>query len=96
MAKKNKAQKTTKAEAAQPPEERISVLGWRLIGAGGAAVLLGFLVLSRADRMGRNWASDAAPLLILGGYAAIGLGLFAPAAEEGGAPSSSPASPGRP
>ena len=46
--------------------------------AGGAVVLLGFAVLSRADALGRNWAASLAPFLILGGYAAIGAGLFLP------------------
>lgn len=95
MGKKNKPQKTLKAAPAEPPDEPISALGWRFVGAGGLAVLLGFLVLSRVDRMGRNWAADVAPLLILGGYAAIGLGLFVPAKpQEGESPSSSP--PSRP
>ena len=92
MAKKNKPQKTTKAA---PPDEPISPLGWKIIAAGGLAVLVGFLVLSKADRMGRNWAADAAPLLILGGYAAIGIGLFVPAAPKEGESSSS-LPPGRP
>lgn len=96
MAKKNKAQKTAKAAAAEPAQEPISALGWRIIAAGGLAVLAGFLVLSQADPLGRNWAADAAPILILGGYAAIGLGLFVPASSgEGEAPSSS-SPPSRP
>lgn len=92
MAKKSKAAKTLKAPAPAPRGESITALGWRLIGAGGLGVLLGFFVLSKADAMGRNWAADAAPLLILGGYALIGLGLFAPAPETGGEnlPSSPP------
>ena len=41
-------------------------------------MLLGFAALSRADAMGRNWAANLAPFLILGGYAAIGIGLYLP------------------
>jgi hypothetical protein len=43
-------------------------------------VLAGFAVLSRADALGRNWAASLSPFLILGGYAAAGIGLFLPPA----------------
>lgn len=75
-----KSKKTVKrnAPAPPPPSESLSLGGKRLVAVGGATVLLGFLVLSRADAMGRNWASVLAPFLILGGYAAIGVGLSLP------------------
>ena len=93
MAKKSKLQKTTKESL---PEESIAALGWRLIALGASCAVLGFIVLTRVDRMGRNWAADVSPLLILGGYALIGLGLFVPADTKGGGelpPSSPPARP---
>lgn len=75
-----KAKKTVKEKVAAPPppSEILPREGKRLVKAGGALVLVGFAVLTRADAMGKNWASALAPLLILGGYAAIGVGLFLP------------------
>ena len=74
--------KTAKAKvlAPPPPSESLSPRGKALAAAGGIVVLLGFAVLSRADALGRNWAATLSPFLILGGYAAIGLGLFLPPA----------------
>jgi hypothetical protein len=77
MAKPKKTQKE-KVPAPPPPSAKLSSQGRTLIWAGGISVLLGFLVLSRADSLGRNWAATAAPFLLLGGYAAIGIGLFLP------------------
>lgn len=77
---KNKKTFKEKVPAPPPPSAAISPVGKRLAAAGGALVLLGFAVLSRADAMGRNWASSLSPFLILGGYAAIGIGLFLPPA----------------
>ncbi len=79
MAKPKKTPKE-KVQAPPPPSELLSPVGKVLVAAGGSSVLLGFLVLTRADALGRNWAASLAPFLILGGYAAIGVGLFLPPA----------------
>lgn len=79
MAKSKKTVKE-KVPAPPPPSAALSPLGKKLIAAGGGLVLAGFAVLSRADSMGSNWAASLAPFLILGGYAAIGAGLFLPPA----------------
>ena len=78
MAKNKKTMKKD-VPAPPPPTENLSSRGKMLLTAGGSAVLLGFLVLSRADAMGANMAASVSPFLILGGYAAIGVGLFLPA-----------------
>jgi hypothetical protein len=90
-----KKRKTDKESPRAPAPDAISKRGWKIIGAGAGAVLLGFIVLSKVDPMGRNWAADVSPLLILGGYALIGLGIFADAPKEGGEtpPSAPPAQP---
>ncbi|HEX4049162.1 MAG TPA: hypothetical protein VH309_15050 [Elusimicrobiota bacterium] len=77
-----KNKKTTKGKVPQPPppSAALNPLGKKLVLAGGALVVLGFVVLSRADSLGRNWAASLSPFLILGGYAAIGIGLFLPPA----------------
>ena len=102
MAKKNKHGKlpkafpqTMKAGGEAPADEPISALGWRVIAGGAACVVVGFLVLTKADPMGRNWASTLSPLLTLGGYALVGLGIFLPLGQNGGEnpPSLPPAAP---
>lgn len=81
MAKKDK--KTVKPSSPAPaaPAPGLSPRGKQLSGAGIALVVIGFLVLSRADALARNWAGVLAPFLILGGYACLGLGLFLPPHE---------------
>ena len=79
MAKQKKTFKE-KVPAPPPPSAELNPLGKKLVWVGGSLVALGFVVLSRADSMGRNWAASLSPFLILGGYAAIGVGLFLPPA----------------
>lgn len=76
-----KNKKTTKAFVPEPPASSapLSAEGKALVGAGGALVVLGFVVLSFSDPLGRNVPSVVSPFLLLAGYAAIGLGLFLPA-----------------
>lgn len=78
MGKKSKQKQTMEAPAAKPAGEPIARLGWMVIGAGALCVLCGFVALSKADPMGKNRAAGLAPFLILGGYALIGGGIFAP------------------
>lgn len=87
MGKKDK--KTSKPSLPAPAAEApaLSVAAKKLSGAGIALVVIGFVVLSRADALARNWAGQLAPFLILGGYGLIGLGLFLPPAT----PSTPPA-----
>lgn len=72
------------------PEESISGRGKKAIGIGLGILVLGFIVLSRTDPMGRNWASTLSPFLILGGYAVIGIGIFLPDEASVSEPSSPP------
>jgi hypothetical protein len=43
-----------------------------------ALIALGFIVLSRVDPRGRNWAGTLSPFLILGGYAVVACGIYVP------------------
>lgn len=81
MAKTKKTIKE-KVPAPPPPSEILSPRGKTLAAAGGVLVLAGFAVLTQADAMGRNWASSLAPILILGGYAVLGVGLYLPPAPQ--------------
>ncbi len=56
----------------------LSKLGIKLIFGGIFVVVLGFWVLSASDPLGRNWASLVSPILILGGYLLIALGIIWP------------------
>jgi hypothetical protein len=72
------AKKTKKAfvPTLPPPSEILPPRGKTLCAAGGVLVLLGFLVLSRADALGRGAAAGICPFLILGGYVLIARGLW--------------------
>lgn len=63
-----------------PSYEPVSSLGMKVAGAGGALLIAGFALLPFADSMGRNLPALVSPFLLIGGYAAIGAGLFLPAA----------------
>lgn len=79
MAKKKKKGASCEPAAPQEPQgERITRRGWFVVGAGVAALVLGFVVLSFTDPLGRNWASKLAPLLILGAYGVIAAGIMLP------------------
>jgi hypothetical protein len=71
----------------------ISSTGKKTIAAGVVLAAAGFLVLTRADSMGRNWAASLSPFLILGGYALMGWGIFRDDPSPEAAPSA-PASEG--
>lgn len=77
---KNKNTMKKDAPAPSAPSEALSSQGKVLAGAGGALVICGFVLLSFADSMGRNLPAMVSPFLLIGGYAAIGFGLFLPPA----------------
>lgn len=81
MGKKDKRTQKASPPAPAAPAPGLSPRGKQLSGAGIALVVIGFVVLSRADALARNWAGVLAPFLILGGYACLGVGLFLPPAE---------------
>ncbi|MBI2387756.1 MAG: hypothetical protein HYV14_17350 [Elusimicrobia bacterium] len=75
-----KNKNTMKKDRPAPPlpSEPLSPHGKLLAGAGGVLVIAGFVLLSFADAQGRNLPAMASPFLLIGGYAAIGVGLFLP------------------
>ena len=77
---KNKNTMKKDRPAAPLPYEPVSSLGKKLAAAGGALVVAGFVLLSFADALGRNLPALLAPFFLIGGYAAIGIGLFLPPA----------------
>jgi hypothetical protein len=82
--------KKTKKDKVAPPAPiswTISPQAKKLLIVGALTVIIGFSVLTKADSLGRNWASSASPLLILSGYLLIGIALFLPGED------SSPTSP---
>ena len=70
------------APGAGIPVESISSRGKTAIAIGIAGLAVGFIVLSYADALGRNWAAKAAPFLILASYGLIGIGIFLPADDS--------------
>ena len=76
MAKKKKRGETVSERPAAP--DPLSVRGKKVILCGIATIALGFVVLTRADSRGRNWAGVLSPFLILGGYAVVACGIYVP------------------
>jgi hypothetical protein len=56
----------------------ISLRGRKVIGIGVACVILGFIILTRTDPAGQNWASTLSPALLVLGYTLIGVGIVLP------------------
>ncbi len=75
---KNKNTMKGKVQEQTPPSSPLDSRGKAFVGAGGALVVAGFVLLSFADATGKNLPSLVSPFLLLGGYAAIGVGLFLP------------------
>ncbi|TBR24824.1 hypothetical protein EPO15_03310 [bacterium] len=73
----------------------ISAVGKKTIVAGVVLAAAGFMVLTKADAMGRNWAGTLSPFLILGGYAVMGWGIFRDDPEPS-APAAPPSPPSEP
>ncbi len=79
---KNKKQKSGAAQLTQKtaPEKKnvISKRGRRAIFTGILTVVLGFFILSFADKYGDNWAAHISPFILIIGYTIIGVGIVLP------------------
>ena len=89
MGKKNRGGKTLETPASLGGDT-FSSLGKKVMAAGVGTLVLGFILISFTDPMGRNWASFWAPFLIVGGYALVGVGIFLPETPAPDAPSNNP------
>jgi hypothetical protein len=87
MSKKHKKQKfDNKQQAAVPhqPQQKkvvltgISKLGKKIIFTGITVLAIGFLILTKTDPEGQNWASFVSPFLIIGAYIMIAVGIIIP------------------
>lgn len=83
--KKNKHQQQQPNNQVKPVEKTagISAVGKKIIFAGAALLVVGYFVLSKTDPAGQNLASTISPFLILGGYAAIAVGIAFPDKRSG-------------
>ena len=77
------SKKSKKTQPLQVPQKSVSATGiskrgWKVIGAGIGILAVGFYLLTWTDPMGRNWASNLSPFVILGGYAVIAIGIILP------------------
>jgi hypothetical protein len=82
--KKSKKGKFQQQQQAPSPAARlagISKTGKKIILGGVGVLVIGYFILSKTDPTGQNWASVLSPFIILGGYAAIGIGILFPAKE---------------
>ena len=77
---KNKNTMKGKAPEQTPPLSPLDSRGKAVVGAGGALVVCGFLLLSFANARATNLPGLLSPFFLIAGYAAIGVGLFLPPA----------------
>jgi len=77
--KKDKKQKQPQQPVKVMKVAGISATGKKIIAAGVVVLVIGYVVLTRTDPAGQNWASTLSPFLILGGYALVGIGIIFPA-----------------
>ncbi|MFA5780154.1 MAG: hypothetical protein WC947_08445 [Elusimicrobiota bacterium] len=54
----------------------ISKRGKIIIATGIGLVIVGFLVLTKTNPQGDNWASIISPFLLIGGYITIAIGII--------------------
>jgi len=64
------------AEEAWPKRRGISQRGRIIIACGIGLLVIGFFTLTKANPEGSNWASIVSPILIIGGYVTIGIGII--------------------
>ena len=63
---------------ARKDSDAVSSRGKKIIALGVVLVCVGFFVLTLTDPAGKNWASTVSPLLLVIGYAVIGVGIVFP------------------
>ena len=80
MSKKNKQARRQPAPAGGGDVSRdgITTLGMKVIGVGVAVIILGFIVLSRADAMGTQLGGESIPFSDPGGVHHRGSGHLRP------------------
>lgn len=77
---KNKNTMKGKVPDPTPSSSPLDSRGKALVGAGGALVIAGFVLLSFANARATNLPGLLSPFFLIAGYAAIGVGLFLPPA----------------
>lgn len=70
MAKKSKPQEV------KPEIKGISRRGKIIIACGIGLLVIGFFILTKTNPQGSNWASILSPVLIIGGYITIAIGII--------------------
>ncbi|GEM_PF-1091345 len=59
-----------------PRRQGISRRGKIIIACGIGLLVIGFFILTKTNPEGSNWASIVSPILIIGGYITIALGII--------------------
>ncbi|MBN1384295.1 MAG: hypothetical protein JW983_05380 [Elusimicrobia bacterium] len=74
MKHKHRHQKSE--QESQTPQAVISKRGKVVIAIGIGIVIIGFLVLTKTNPQGDNFASSLSPFLLVGGYITIAVGII--------------------
>lgn len=68
--------KKTKPQGIKPEIRGISRRGKIIIACGIGLLVIGFFILTKTNPEGSNWASILSPVLIIGGYITIAIGII--------------------
>lgn len=68
--------KKLKPQEVKPEIKGISHRGKIVILCGIGLLVIGFFILTKTNPEGSNWASIVSPILLIGGYITIALGII--------------------
>ncbi|OGS44509.1 MAG: hypothetical protein A2539_01250 [Elusimicrobia bacterium RIFOXYD2_FULL_34_15] len=73
---KNKHNQSKAIQLPQIQEKMISKRGKTVISIGIGLLIIGYLILTKTNPQGDNWASIISPFLLIGGYITIAIGII--------------------
>jgi len=79
MLKMKNKQNLTKTKVIQPSqnqEKMLSKRGKTIIFVGIGILILGYIILTKTNPQGDNWASIISPFLLVGGYITVAIGII--------------------
>lgn len=60
----------------EKPAEKKNKNGLYIIGAALAVLVIGYFILSKVNADASNWAGAVAPIMIIGGYILVAVGIL--------------------
>ncbi|HAM39544.1 MAG: hypothetical protein A2474_03735 [Elusimicrobia bacterium RIFOXYC2_FULL_34_12] len=76
MKNKQNLTKTKVIQPSQNQEKMLSKRGKTIIFVGIGILILGYIILTKTNPQGDNWASIISPFLLVGGYITVAIGII--------------------